>query len=894
MGSKYVIYDLCNQVPIDVKASNFPQVPVAAIIDTGHLASAMGLDRRSLEALSYRYCNMVLRKNRPTGTSYKWDTTAAEMGRNAVLYAANDAMASLRVYKSMIQPPPGEHSKTPSGNLLAEVAATANESSTVNEVYVNPESLFKDVSKLLRGKQYPVPRIEIEKWMVSAVKSWHDLSIERRRTAARLCMEKWLQDGLLVEGRGGLTLRARERATLRQINLPSAKSMPEPSAEVSKPPETTLKPPNADVIPVTATEEKKSVERVNSSNTDATLVTSADRPNAAAQSADPLEKILGEVEDTAIQRLYRQYFEAALPRKTLVSHLQHSFPWVSEGKMIQSAKKRQALAARCVERLLEEGKLRDVGAEQLQISMEDDKIPLDIRRRVRDAGETPYLELCKYFGTTRPIPYTALRDHFEKRIFLGLERQVRKMLAWAYLRKMYKENKLGVTGSLCQLVDPNRSSSVDAQSLQATETPTVNASTTHIEEDALTTSGDEADFCKVISLALENRACQQSVQQKSSTEGEAMERVPPEKDRQQRTDAVGGSRSPSVDEEQECAAVCPSASEASRALIEAAEGQSSNDVMISQGPISAEPQQDINVVGVVEKNAISSGEVTEDAVMSERKSAPITSVEDGILHKTEAHSSADLRNVSASHAKTGDVPTGEAVAAVEDVMPSADRAASLDMSVSDEALGPERSAEANRFDGQVDVSKISTEHLLPTHDISQIKSKRRLQHISALGGPKTAGELYTWFFGGVIHVQGILRSAGLKTAEKPAHAKLRENVVASESCPPLSNSLAESAIKRVVSKKAQMVIAASDLRPISMSGSKRRTAIKRTLISKLEWNGEEVHGWALKFLLAQRELKKGDADGKWAAYVDDLIGEFLETTKERACKRITLNLSGST
>ncbi|KAJ3146398.1 hypothetical protein HDU89_006264 [Geranomyces variabilis] len=83
----------------------------AAIIDTSCIVRSFGCGRMSLASMFAAYCidgsEPPLNKTRPSGASYMWDTGPGEIGINAVLYAANDAAASLKVYKGMFRRPYG-------------------------------------------------------------------------------------------------------------------------------------------------------------------------------------------------------------------------------------------------------------------------------------------------------------------------------------------------------------------------------------------------------------------------------------------------------------------------------------------------------------------------------------------------------------------------------------------------------------------------------------------------------------------------------------------------------------------------------------------------------------------------------------------------------------------
>ncbi|KAJ3176144.1 hypothetical protein HDU87_005522 [Geranomyces variabilis] len=83
----------------------------AAIIDTSTIVRSFGCGRMSLASMFTAYCGdgsePPLNKTRPSGASYMWDTGPGEIGINAVLYAANDAAASLKVYKGMFRRPYG-------------------------------------------------------------------------------------------------------------------------------------------------------------------------------------------------------------------------------------------------------------------------------------------------------------------------------------------------------------------------------------------------------------------------------------------------------------------------------------------------------------------------------------------------------------------------------------------------------------------------------------------------------------------------------------------------------------------------------------------------------------------------------------------------------------------
>lgn len=82
--------------------AHFP-VKVENIVDLDVLASSIGLPLVSLGALAYLYCSVELDKRKKMIFS-SWDSS--NLGTPSLMYAANDAEYSRRIYTAMVARPP--------------------------------------------------------------------------------------------------------------------------------------------------------------------------------------------------------------------------------------------------------------------------------------------------------------------------------------------------------------------------------------------------------------------------------------------------------------------------------------------------------------------------------------------------------------------------------------------------------------------------------------------------------------------------------------------------------------------------------------------------------------------------------------------------------------------
>ncbi|KAJ3188974.1 hypothetical protein HDU85_004691 [Gaertneriomyces sp. JEL0708] len=78
-----------------------------SVIDLGDISKSLGVPGGSLKDLTLQYCGILLEKTKSNRfkSDVSWDSKATVIGRQQVLYAANDAMAGLRVFRAMFQVP---------------------------------------------------------------------------------------------------------------------------------------------------------------------------------------------------------------------------------------------------------------------------------------------------------------------------------------------------------------------------------------------------------------------------------------------------------------------------------------------------------------------------------------------------------------------------------------------------------------------------------------------------------------------------------------------------------------------------------------------------------------------------------------------------------------------
>ncbi|KAI8818758.1 uncharacterized protein EV422DRAFT_536733 [Fimicolochytrium jonesii] len=220
-------------------------------IDTHLLAESMDLPARSLQALTALFCNEDLDKTRRSGSSIRWDLGPAEMGWSSVLYAANDARASLMVLKNMIRRP---HAQSEGAQRLRETLKVARDddrqmsssskADKAKELITDPghdwHTVYHSYAKnglFSGGRSESWP--EAQKWLERNVRDWRDLTVEQREDCARSCLEFWkLSNHIESVGRG------RWRATPIKKEIQPQSPSPSTSSSTSRKtgPEPTVSP----------------------------------------------------------------------------------------------------------------------------------------------------------------------------------------------------------------------------------------------------------------------------------------------------------------------------------------------------------------------------------------------------------------------------------------------------------------------------------------------------------------------------------------------------------------------------------------------------------------------------------------------------------------------------
>ncbi|KND02106.1 hypothetical protein, variant [Spizellomyces punctatus DAOM BR117] len=200
------------------------EIPIEAVVSLDSLGRTIGVQRWSLAALSSQYCDMELQKG--TSPPKRWDAPRNLISRNAVLYAANDALAGLRIYKSMVRPPKERTLVSDDTSVervqspVIQSGGTATTAASFDEI---ADNIFPKMRKALFGQRQVVPRLQAQRWMMAAVPAWKELSDFEKRENAHRCVDIFIKDRRLLQGRRGLALASQHPTSrLTAKNLPSS------------------------------------------------------------------------------------------------------------------------------------------------------------------------------------------------------------------------------------------------------------------------------------------------------------------------------------------------------------------------------------------------------------------------------------------------------------------------------------------------------------------------------------------------------------------------------------------------------------------------------------------------------------------------------------------------
>ncbi|TPX55732.1 hypothetical protein PhCBS80983_g05102 [Powellomyces hirtus] len=220
----------------NIKFSN-----IGMTVDTSILADAVASGVRGLAALTAAYCGETLNKHRPSGASYKWDTGPAEIGMNAVLYAANDARASLKVYKHIIKRPSGVNaSMNTSDPKIVEVNDEKSSETQLTNV-IGKRNLTSDADHVLNlvadhrifANNARLPVKEVGK-ILKELHFWNTLPVAERDRVAKYVTTVLLARGLIFKPENkSLQSTSSNRKPLESVKLPSGGALsPQKSAYV--------------------------------------------------------------------------------------------------------------------------------------------------------------------------------------------------------------------------------------------------------------------------------------------------------------------------------------------------------------------------------------------------------------------------------------------------------------------------------------------------------------------------------------------------------------------------------------------------------------------------------------------------------------------------------------
>lgn len=74
------------------------------LLDLDVIAKGLGLQKQSLAALAYMYCETTLSKKWELLSS-NWDGPVNQLNQDSIWYAANDALYALKIFESMVVKP---------------------------------------------------------------------------------------------------------------------------------------------------------------------------------------------------------------------------------------------------------------------------------------------------------------------------------------------------------------------------------------------------------------------------------------------------------------------------------------------------------------------------------------------------------------------------------------------------------------------------------------------------------------------------------------------------------------------------------------------------------------------------------------------------------------------
>ncbi|KAI8586301.1 hypothetical protein BDZ88DRAFT_300730 [Geranomyces variabilis] len=177
----------------------------------------------SLATLTKRYCGEILTKARPSG---QWDLGPKEMHRSAVLYAAHDARASLKVFKHMFL---SKSVKTDHGS-----EKTTTRSAEPARIYLSHDGQAKALRALqifhaegarsdsvAKAKEFSVANIRV--FLNTEFEGWSAQDPMTRARWSQYCLDQWFKHGVLVRDGDILVLTTGPNAENSTKGTPATK-----------------------------------------------------------------------------------------------------------------------------------------------------------------------------------------------------------------------------------------------------------------------------------------------------------------------------------------------------------------------------------------------------------------------------------------------------------------------------------------------------------------------------------------------------------------------------------------------------------------------------------------------------------------------------------------------
>ncbi|KAI9096595.1 hypothetical protein DFS34DRAFT_147408 [Phlyctochytrium arcticum] len=308
------------------------RIPHGTVIPLDFLGATVDVVQRSLAGLSEVYCNETLQKSQK-GSGYKWD--AENIGKAATLYAASDALAGLRIFRAMVQPPSKVISLKTETLTDADMETPAEDEGDVAlDLNVNDDPKFDWdapwTKKSLRAEadlvqdgllkylqSYPAgrPRGQTLQWMVENTPRWHDVPDKTSRRLANAVLNTFEEVGyvktvgkLIHLGPGARWSRSVSSAYVPKLSTTVSKQ----DKGVGTPPFTQVRESISQEAPGKPSKSSKGENSVAELNT---------REKGNSEIATTIDSFIDKNAFPILVKMYGQYFESAVSMESLKASL---------------------------------------------------------------------------------------------------------------------------------------------------------------------------------------------------------------------------------------------------------------------------------------------------------------------------------------------------------------------------------------------------------------------------------------------------------------------------------------------------------------------------------------------------------------------------------------------